>query len=208
VTATLRKSHVERGVRLEWFTVAYNSLEAVASLVAGWLAGSIALVGFGLDSVIEVTSGAALLWRLHLDSNSRKRETAEQTALKIVGICFLALAVYVSWESLGSLFERKAPERTILGIVIATVSVIVMPLLAKAKRRVAGEIGSAALAADSKQTSLCSYLSFILLAGLGLNAAFGWWWADPTAGLLMVPIIACEGIDALRGKQCCDGCHG
>ena len=205
--AAIRETHIQRGVRLEIITIAYNSLEALIALVFGSLAGSIALVGFGLDSVIEVTSGITLLWRLKSDSDLIKRERSERIALRIVGLCFVALAVYVSYESLETLIASEAPERTIPGIVLAAVSVVVMPILARSKRLVAGQIGSAALVADSKQTSLCTYLSAILLLGLGLNAALGWWWADPIAGLAMVPIIAKEGIDALRGKTCCDSCH-
>jgi len=207
VEAAIRETHVQRGVRLEIITIAYNSLEALIALVFGSLAGSIALVGFGLDSVIEVTSGITLLWRLKSDSDLIKRERSERIALRIVGLCFVALAVYVSYESLETLIASEAPERTIPGIVLAAVSVVVMPILARSKRLVAGQIGSAALVADSKQTSLCTYLSAILLLGLGLNAALGWWWADPIAGLAMVPIISKEGIDALRGKTCCDSCH-
>jgi divalent metal cation (Fe/Co/Zn/Cd) transporter len=207
VEAAIRETHIQRGVTLEIITIAYNSLEALIALVFGFLAGSIALVGFGLDSVIEVTSGITLLWRLKSDSDLIKRERSERIALKIVGLCFVALAVYVSYESLEALIASEAPERTIPGILLAAVSVVVMPILARSKRLVAGQIGSAALVADSKQTSLCTYLSAILLLGLGLNAALGWWWADPIAGLAMVPIIAKEGIDALRGKTCCDSCH-
>jgi divalent metal cation (Fe/Co/Zn/Cd) transporter len=207
VEATIRQAQVQRGVRLEIITISYNSLEALIALVFGFLAGSIALVGFGLDSVIEVTSGVTLFWRLKSDSDLIKRERSERIALRIVGLCFVALAVYVSYESLEALIASEAPERSIPGIVLAATSVVVMPILASAKRRVAGQIGSAALVADSKQTSLCTYLSAILLLGLGLNAALGWWWADPIAGLAMVPIIAKESIDALRGKTCCDSCH-
>jgi len=207
VEAAIRETHIQRGVTLEIITIAYNSLEALIALVFGFLAGSIALVGFGLDSVIEVTSGITLLWRLKSDSDLIKRERSERIALRIVGLCFVALAVYVSYDSLEALIASEAPERTIPGIALAAVSVGVMPVLARSKRLVAGQIGSAALVADSKQTSLCTYLSAILLLGLGLNAALGWWWADPIAGLAMVPIIAKEGIDALRGKTCCDSCH-
>lgn len=205
--AAIRETHIQRGVRLEITTIAYNSLEALIALVFGFLAGSIALVGFGLDSVIEVTSSITLFWRLRSDSDLIKRERSERIALKIVGLCFVVLAVYVSYESLEGLIASEAPERTIPGIVLAAVSVVVMPILARSKRLVAAQIGSAALVADSKQTSLCTYLSAILLLGLGLNAALGWWWADPIAGLAMVPIIAKEGVDALRGKTCCDSCH-
>jgi divalent metal cation (Fe/Co/Zn/Cd) transporter len=199
---------VQRGVRLEQFTIAYNCAEAIGSLVLGFLACSIALVGFGFDSVIEVTSGAAVLWRLRHDADAERRERSERVALKIVGWCFLALAIYVGWESIASLVLQKAPGRTPLGVAIALASILVMPLLARAKRRVAQDIGSAALAADSQQTSLCTYLSVILLAGVGLNVAFGWWWADPVAALVMVPIIAKEGFEALAGKSCSDcSCH-
>lgn len=202
-----RARHVRRGVRLEWFTITYNSLEGVIALAAGFLSGSIALVGFGFDSAIEVTSGAALLWRLHADANERTREGHEAVALRIVGVCFLALALYVSYDALQSLVSREAPQPSFPGIVLAMASLIVMPLLAVAKRRVAGHIASAALTADARQTQLCTYLSAILLSGLALNAVFGWWWADPAAALAMVPIIASEGSDALRGRTCCATCH-
>ena len=201
-----RSSHVRRGVHLEWFTIAYNSLEGLIALAAGFLSGSIALVGFGFDSAIEVTSGAALLWRLGADADERTRERNEVTALRVVGVCFLLLAVYVSYDAIQSLVSREAPQRSLAGIVLAVVSLIVMPLLALAKRRVAGHIASAALTADAKQTQLCTYLSAILLCGLVLNAAIGWWWADPVAALAMVPIIANEGVKAFGGRTCCATC--
>jgi len=197
-----RLDTVRRAKGLEYFTLLYNSLEALISLVAGVAAGSIALVGFGLDSLIEVTSGAALLWRLHYDADVSRRLHMERTALRIVGCCFAALALYVGFESISTLMLRHAPERSILGIVLAAVSAVVMPLLARAKRRAASQIGSAALRADSRQTDFCAYLSAILLAGLLLNALFGWWWADPVAGLVMAPLIGKEGFEALRGKGC------
>ena len=200
---------MQRGRRLEHFTIFYNSLEGLISIIAGIIAGSVSLIGFGIDSVIEVTSGAALLWRLHHDANPIKRESMEQTTLRIVGICFIALAVYILYESGSTLIRREAPDRSIPGIVLAAVSVVIMPLLANAKRRVAASIDSAALRADSRQTDFCTYLSAILLCGLLLNALFGWWWADPVAALVMVPIITNEGREALKGRRCCDdcGCH-
>ena len=201
-----RAQHVRRGVRLEWFTIIYNSLEGLIALAAGFLSGSIALVGFGFDSAIEVTSGTALLWRLRGDASERTRERHEAAALRIVGVCFLVLALYVSYDALQSLVSREAPGRSLPGIVLAVASLIVMPLLALAKRRVAGHIASAALTADARQTQLCTYLSGILLCGLVLNASLGWWWADPVAALAMVPIIAKEGWDALRGRTCCAAC--
>ena len=200
----IRATHVRRGVWLEYFTVAYNSLEAAVALIAGIVAGSIALVGFGLDSLVEVTSAAALLWRLHGDTDEGKREHMESMALKVVGACFLVLSVYVAYEAAATLLLRRAPERSLPGIAIAALSLVVMPFLARAKRRVAGRISSAALRADARQTDFCMYLSAILLAGLALNALLGWWWADPAAALAMVPIIAREGWNTLRGKPCCD----
>ncbi len=205
---TARAASVRRGRLLEYLTIGWNSLEAIISIAAGLVAGSIALVGFGLDSLIEVSSGAALLWRLHMDAPER-RERAEQVALKLVGVSFLLLAAYVAFDSLKSLFRREAPESSYIGIAVAALSLVVMPLLARAKRRVAAEISSRALQADSRQTDICTYLSAILLAGLILNALLGWWWADPVAALVMIPIIAKEGVEALRGETCCDeaGCH-
>ena len=204
--AAERPELVSRGRRLEYFTIAYNSLEGLVSLIAGWLAGSVSLLAFGLDSLIEVTSGASLLWRLRHDADPVRRENSERATLRVVGGCFVALAAYLAVEAGSSLIEHRAPERSIPGIMMAAVSVVVMPLLARAKRRVAAGLGSAAMRADSRQADFCTYLSAILLSGLLLNALLGWWWADPAAGLGMVPIIANEGVDALRGKGCCDGC--
>lgn len=203
-----RASLVRRGRRLEYFTIVYNSLEGLIAVVAGLVAGSIALVGFGFDSLIEVTSGSVLLWRLHADINEERRERVEAISLRIVGVCFAVLAIYVSYDSVKSLIRREAPEESVVGIVLAAVSLVIMPLLVRAKRKVARSINSGALMADSKQTELCTYLSAILLGGLLLNALLGWWWADPAAALVMVPIIIKEGIEALRGESCCeDACH-
>ena len=203
-----RADLVRRGRYLEYFTIGYNSLEGLIAVAAGLLAGSIALVGFGFDSLIEVTSGAVLLWRLHADLDEERRERVEAISLRIVGACFVLLAIYVSYDSVKSLIRGEVPQESIVGIVLAAASLIVMPLLVKAKRRVARGIKSAALMADSKQTELCTYLSAILLAGLLLNALLGWWWADPVAALVMVPIIVKEGIEGLRGETCCDDeCH-
>ncbi len=204
-----RAGLVKRGRRLEYFTIAYNSLEGLIAVVAGLAAGSIALVGFGFDSFIEVTSGSALLWRLHSDADEARRERMEAITLRIVGVCFLLLAAYVTYDSIKSLIRHEAPIESIPGIVLAAVSLIVMPLLVRAKRKVARSINSNALMADSKQTELCTYLSAILLGGLLLNALVGWWWADPVAAIVMVPLIVKEGIKGLCGETCCDekGCH-
>lgn len=188
---------VERGRRLEFFTIGWNIIEAIVSIGAGLLAGSIALIGFGVDSLIESASGTVLLWRLRA---GEKGEEREQRALKLVGWSLLALAAYVAVEAAKSLIEGEEPQRSIPGIIIAALSLVVMPLLAKAKRKVAAGLKSKAMAADSTQTDICAYLSAILLGGLGLNALLGWWWADPIAGLMMVPIIAKEGLEALRGE--------
>jgi divalent metal cation (Fe/Co/Zn/Cd) transporter len=189
---------------LEFFTIVWNSLEGLVAVAVGALAGSISLVGFGVDSFIEVTSGSVLLWRMSVDDDVRKRERNEMLSLRIVGICFLALAVYVGYESVSDLVRRKAPERSIPGIILACVSLVVMPLLSREKKRVGKQLGSAAMHADAKQTDFCVYLSAILLTGLLLNASLGWWWADPAAALVMVPLIAKEGVEAMRGNTCCD----
>ena len=205
-----RTDFVRRGRNLEYFTIGYNSLEGLIALAAGLMAGSIALVGFGFDSLIEVTSGVALLWRLHADVDEARRERVEAISLRIVGVCFVVLAIYVGYDSVKSLIRREAPEESLIGIGLAAVSLVIMPLLVRAKRKVARGIRSSALMADSKQTELCTYLSAILLGGLLLNALFGWWWADPVAALIMLPIIVKEGIEALRGETCCDegaSCH-
>jgi divalent metal cation (Fe/Co/Zn/Cd) transporter len=201
---THRARLVRRGLALEYLTIAWNCLEAFIAILAGWLAGSIALVGFGLDSVIETSSGVILLWRLRADRHAHRREAAEKRALRLVGVSFFLLAAYVAFDATRSLWNREAPDESPIGIALAAVSLVVMPLLARAKRRVAAQISSRALQADSRQTSLCAYLSFILLGGLALNAAFGWWWADPIAALVMVPMIAGEGREAFRGEHCSD----
>ena len=200
-----RAALVRRGTRLAVATVAYNTLEGVLSLGAGLAAGSIALVGFGVDSVIELAAGGAALWRLRADVDPHARERAERHALRFVGASFLALAGYVAVDAVHALWTREAPHESRVGIAIAAASVVVMPLLARAKRRVAAGLSSGALAAEATQTQLCTYLSAILLAGLALNATLGWWWADPVAGLAMAPIIAREGVEALRGRDTC-GC--
>lgn len=194
--ASTHADPIRRGKLLEYATVAYNSLEGVIAIAAGLVAGSVALVGFGVDSAIEVIASLLLLWRLHAG------EKSEQRALKLVGVSFLVLAAYVLFDAGRSLLLGEVPEESLVGIVLAAASVVVMPLLVRAKRRVADAIDSRALHAEATQTELCMYLSAILLAGLGLNAWLGWWWADPLAALVMVPIIGREGLEALRGETC------
>jgi divalent metal cation (Fe/Co/Zn/Cd) transporter len=200
-----RETLVHRGQRLESFTIAWNLLEALVAVVSGWLSGSIALVGFGLDSVIETFSGATLMWRLRNDGDLARRQRSEAIALRLVGASFLALMLYVVADAVKTLVTRDRPDESITGIVLAAASLIVMPLLARGKRRVANAISSDALRADSRQTDICAYLSAILLGGLLLNALLGWWWADPVAALIMAPILAKEGVSALRGRTC--ACH-
>ncbi len=201
-----RRSIAERGKRLEYFTISWNTLEGVVSIIAGAIAGSISLVGFGLDSFIEVISGATLLWRMSMDSDESKRERSEKLSLRIVGLCFLSLAAYIAFEAIRDLLERKAPEPSLAGIIIASAAMVVMPLLSGSKRRVARQLASPAMKADAKQADFCAYLSAILLGGLLLNAALGWWWADPLAALLMTPVIAKEGYDGIRGEDHCHDC--
>jgi divalent metal cation (Fe/Co/Zn/Cd) transporter len=192
---------IQRGQRLEYFTIGWNSIEAAVALIAGIAAGSISLVGFGMDSLIEVVSATALLWRLR----RQHAEQAERLTLKIVAGCFLALAAYILVDAASALMKRGAPEKSLPGIVIAVLAVVVMPVLSRAKRNVAARLGSEAMRADARQADFCAYLSAILLAGLLLNALGGWWWADPVAALAMVPIIAKEGVDGWKGKSCaCD----
>lgn len=179
-------------------------VEASVAIGAGWFASSIALVGFGVDSLIESLSGAVLLWRL---SSPAHDESREKTALKLVGISFLILAAYVAFEAIKSLLAHEPPQTSLVGIGLSVVSLIVMPFLARAKRRSASNLESRAMKADSRQTDLCAYLSAILLGGLALNALFGWWWADPVAALIMVLIIAREGFEGLRGEGGLDDCH-
>lgn len=202
--AVERETLVRRGQWLSWLTLGYNSLEGIIAIGAGVLAGSIALVGFGFDSVIEVTASVAALWRLNADVDPVERERAERLTLKIVGILFLALGMYVTWDAANALLKREGPDGSKVGIVLAAASLVVMPLLARAKRKVAVRLGSRALRSEAQQTQLCTYLSAILLGGLTLNAVFGWWWADPAAALIMVPIIGKEGVEALSGRDTCN----
>ncbi|HEX6085714.1 MAG TPA: cation transporter [Thermoanaerobaculia bacterium] len=201
-----RPALIRRGKLLEYATVGYNSLEGIIAVGAGILAGSVALLSFGFDSVIEVISGLTLLWRLYADVNEAERERVEQRALRIVGWSFLLLAAYVLFDAGKSLIRREPPDESIVGIALAAVSLVVMPLLVRAKRRVARAIGSKALEADATQTAVCTWLSAILLGGLLLNALVGWWWADPVAALVMLPIIVKEGLEGIRGERCEDDC--
>src|SRR5712692_2976549 len=194
----------KRALLSEYFTVGWNVIEGIVVITFGVIAGSIALVGFGLDSFIEVTSGSVLIWRLRKHGfNDEEEEAAERKAILIVGITFLLLAVYVTYESGKKLLFHEHPSESVVGIILAIVSLVVMPLLAMCKKNIATEINSRALRADALETLACSYLSLSLLIGLGANALFGWWWADPIAALAMVYFLIKEGWEAVeegRGK--------
>lgn len=192
---------IEKALRLEWFLIIYNVIEAVASIFFGWRAGSIALIGFGLDSVIEVASAGILIWRLSVHSNAEDEEKREKKALFFVGITFFLLAIYVGYESVTKLISKETPHESLPGIIIALLSTGIMPTLGLAKRRIARQIGSKALEADAMETIICAYLSVILLAGLALNFLFGWRWADPVAGLVMIPFIIKEGREAIEESR-------
>lgn len=197
-----REQSASRGKGLEYITIGWNLIEGAVAGIAGATAGSVSLIAFGLDSFIEVASGAALLWRLSVDFDEKARERHERSALRIVGLCFLLLAAYIAVDSIRRLVVSRAPEHSVWGIAVASASLVVMPLLARAKRTVGSELGSVAMDADAKQTDFCAYLSAILLVGLILNWLQGWWWTDSVAGLIMVPIVAVEGYRALNAQRC------
>lgn len=202
--ASDRKASLERGLRLEYFTLTWNAVEAVVGLVAGIAAGSVALVGFALDSIVEASSGGILLWRLRSEAHGgRAAEDLERRAIRLVAIAFLALGAYVGGRAAFDLFAGARPEKSPVGIGLAIVSLIVMPILANRKRVVARELDSRALQADSTQTTLCTYLSAILLFGLVTNTLFGWWWADPIAGLGIAVFAVREGRELWTTKDLC-----
>lgn len=207
ITDPDRSTLVKKGRRLETFTIIWNSLEGLIAIASGIIAGSIALVGFGFDSGIEVLSGLVMWVRLSLDANEARREKLENISLRLVGLSFLILAAYVGFDSISMLLNHETPRKSVIGIALAVFSLVVMPWLANQKRKVATAINSRSLAADAKQTDFCVYLSAILLVGLLLNALCGWWWADPLSALVMVPIIAKEGWEGIRGESCCNTCH-
>lgn len=198
-----RPALVQRGIRLSYLTIGYNAFEAIVALAAGLISGSVALVSFGVDSAIEVTSAGAAQFRLRSDLEPSRREKAEDQTRRIIGVSLLLLAAYVIVQSVRSLLLRQRPDTNFVGLLLLASSVVAMPLLARAKRKVAIGLVSGALAADAMQTSLCAYLSAIALIGVGLNSAFGWWWADPCAALSMAPIIVKEALYGLRGRPNC-----
>ena len=200
-----RRAVLARRVRLlVTATIAYNVVEAVVAITAGSVASSTALIGFGLDSVIEVSSAAAVAWQFA----GRDPEAREKAALRIIAVSFFALATYVAVESVRALVGGDRAEHSTVGLVLAALSLAIMPVLSAAQRRAGRELGSASAVADSKQTLLCTYLSGVLLVGLAVNSAFGWWWADPLAALVIAVVAVKEGRDAWRGDACCPPAAG
>ena len=190
------------GRRAQWLalaTVLYNTVEAFIAISAGKIAGSVGLVGFRLDSIFEVSSGLIILWQFR----HAMPESREQTAQKAMAFGFAALALFVGYEAISALVRREAPDVSWVGMLLAALSVVIMPFLSYAQRSTGRELGSGSVVADSTQTLLCTYLSVVLLVGLGLNALFGWWWADPIAALALAAVAAREGWQAWHGEGCC-----
>ena len=194
-----RRRYGRRAQLLAGASVTYNMIEAIIAITAGLVAGSVALVGFGLDSTIEVSSGLIILWQFR----HPLPESREKTALRLMAFSFFGLAAYVTFESVRSLTTGHEPESSMVGIILAATSLVVMPFLSWAQRRTGRALGSNAVVADSTQTLLCTYMSGVLLVGLVLNATLGWWWADPIAGLVIAAVAVKEGREAWRGEGCC-----
>jgi divalent metal cation (Fe/Co/Zn/Cd) transporter len=198
-----------RALHLEYLTVGWNVIEGVIAVTAALAAGSVALLGFGIDSFVETISGLVLIWRLRREATGTLDEEAieaiERRAERLVGASFFLLAAYITFDAITTLLAQEKPEASPVGIALTAVSIGVMLWLARAKRRVATALGSRALAADAEQTQACWYLSVVVLAGIGLNAALGWWWADPVAALGVVLLLVREGLEAWRGDDDNDG---
>ncbi|VTR75856.1 cation transporter [Cellulomonas hominis] len=194
-----RRTVLQRRIRLVVAaTIAYNVVEAVVALVAGRISSSGALIAFGLDSVVEVLSAAAVAWQFA----GRDPEARERAAVRVIAVSFLGLATFVTVDAVRTLADRTVPEASTVGIVLAAVSLVVMPVLSWVERRTGRELGSASAVADSRQTLLCAWLSGVLLLGLVLNGALGWWWADPVAALAIAGFAVREGLEAWRGDTC------
>ncbi|MGW0810865.1 cation transporter [Nonomuraea sp. NPDC002799] len=195
-----RRTLLQRRIRLlVAATITYNVIEAAVAITAGTIASSAALIGFGLDSIVEVASATAVAWQFSAADHERR----EKTALRIIAISFFALAAYVTFDAVRALLGAGAAEHSTSGLILAAVSLVIMPFLSAAQRRAGRELGSASAVADSKQTLLCTYLSAVLLVGLALNSLFGWSWADPIAALVIAAVAVKEGREAWRGDTCC-----
>lgn len=209
VVVQSRPRLLARALHLEYLTVGWNVIEGVIAVTAALAAGSVALLGFGIDSFVETISGLVLIWRLRREATGTLDEEAieaiERRAERLVGASFFLLAAYITFDAITTLLAQEKPEASPVGIALTAVSIGVMLWLARAKRRVATALGSRALAADAEQTQACWYLSVVVLAGIGLNAALGWWWADPVAALGVVVLLVREGLEAWRGDEDDDG---
>jgi len=204
----MKENLQKRALWLSYLTVGYNILEGGISILAGWLAGSIALVGFGLDSVVESLSGGVMIWRFrpHPGLTEAEEDRLEKKAIRLVGYTFFILAAYVLYESLKKLLTQEAPAPSLLGIIIAAISLVVMPGLFYLKYQTGKSLGSVSLMTDSKQTLVCAMLSLALLIGLGLNYLYGIWQADPIIGIIIVAVLVREGFTALKEEKLCTCC--
>lgn len=197
-----RSQLLTRALQLAFFTVVWNVAEGIIAIVAAVASGSDALLGFGLDSGVESLSALVLIWRLKVEEKDIDRaEEVEEKALRLIGLTFFALAAFVGYQAVTSLLNGDRPETSWVGIVLTVLSLIVMPILARQKERVGEEMGSRAVLADSAETWACAYLSVVVLAGLSLNALFGWWWADPVAAFVVVGFLLKEGLEAFSGED-------
>lgn len=189
-------------------TIGWNVIEGVVALGAGIVAGSISLIAFGLDSGVEVSTSLVLAWRLAQERRGGCMEGADRRAVRWIAVCFAVLAVYVGYEAIGQLADQRPPDVSMVGIVLAAASVVVMPLLARAKKRLGPTLGSQAVVSESRQTELCAWLSGVILVGLGLNATLGWWWADPIAALVLAGFAGFEAVRTWRADSLADTCCG
>lgn len=203
-----RQPHLQRATALTLLTLGWNVIEGVIAVLAALASGSVALLGFGVDSFVESTSAGVMLWRLSAEWRTQRTpeelEQLDRRAHKLIGLTLFALAAYIAWEAAASLIGSERPQPSLVGIILTVVSLGVMRWLAQAKRRTAVALGSRAMEADAFQTTACWWLSVITLGGIGLNALFGWWWADPVAALGMTLFLVKEGREAWRGEECQD----
>ena len=187
-------------------TIGWNVIEGAVAIGAGIVAGSISLIAFGLDSGVEVSTSLVLAWRLAQERRGGCMEGADRRAVRWIAVCFAVLALYVGYEAVGQIVDRRAPDVSLVGIVLSAISVVVMPLLARAKKRLGPTIGSQAVVSESRQTELCAWLSAVVLVGLGLNAMLGWWWADPVAALVLAGFASSEAVRTWRADSLADTC--
>jgi divalent metal cation (Fe/Co/Zn/Cd) transporter len=206
VTAVARARALRQARRLNVFTIGWNVVEAVVALTAGVAAGSLSLVAFGLDSCVEVSAAVVLAWRLARERRAGCTLPDDRRATRLLALCFFALAGWVSAKAVLDLAGGDAPEVSEVGIAVTTLSLAVMPVLARAKRRLAPVLGSRAQEREASQTQLCAVLSGVVLGGLVLNAALGWWWADPLAALAVAGLAAVEGVRSWRAESLADTC--